>query len=101
MNVVLEQLQELIVADKGQRLDIRPLAQRIVNDFGGLDGLGQEVVRLYTETNDANKVRLMLEFFKLINQVADETDDLPEDPEELAAIAATMQSMQDGNDKPR
>jgi len=79
-----------------EKIDIRPVARSIIKGFAepnesGLDGLGKEVVCLYEKlATDANRVRLMVEILRLVNNCSEaEEDDLPDDPMLLARMAET------------
>ena len=85
------------------KIDIKPLVRSIIKGFDSLEGLGNEAVQLYTNIQgDANKVRLMVEFFRMVNNCSEaEEDDLPDDLKKMKqtymAAAAAVAAEAAGN----
>lgn len=86
----LGRIRELTEAKHGI-IDIRSLVVDILAGFGSVNGLGKAAYDLYVKCKtEPQRVRLMIEFLKLVNNLSGQGDDLPDDPEDLKAVARQL-----------
>lgn len=85
----VEKMVAKLIGKRGPRLDIRLLAGRLLEEFGGYDGLAQYTKKCFDSNPEggSNQVRILADVMRLIGQTqAAEGDDGDMDPEAIEAL---------------